>query len=61
MDSSQSKMEDSARDRKRNSARKKSEFSIYSQKAVRATENRWTKEKMCAVQDKQKKKPKNSK
>jgi hypothetical protein len=32
-------MEDSARDRKRNSARKKSEFSVYSQKAVRAKEN----------------------
>lgn len=31
-------MEDSARDRKRNSARKKSEFSVYSQKAVRAKE-----------------------
>jgi len=32
------KMETSARDRKRDSARKKSEFSVYSQKAVRATE-----------------------
>ena len=32
-------MESSARDRKRESARKKSEFSIYSQKAVRAKEN----------------------
>jgi hypothetical protein len=32
-------MESSARDRKRDSARKKSEFSIYSQKAVRAKEN----------------------
>ena len=31
-------MESSARDRKRESARKKSEFSIYSQKAVRAKE-----------------------
>jgi hypothetical protein len=31
-------MEESARDRKRNSARKKSEFSVYSQKAVRAKE-----------------------
>ena len=42
-------MEESSRDRKRNSARKKSEFSVYSQKAVRATELRWTKEK-CVVQ-----------
>jgi hypothetical protein len=33
------KMETSARDRKRDSARKKSEFSVYSQKAVRAKEN----------------------
>jgi hypothetical protein len=32
-------METSARDRKRDSARKKSEFSVYSQKAVRAKEN----------------------
>ena len=32
-------MEDSARSRKRDSARKKSEFSVYSQKAVRAKEN----------------------
>ena len=32
-------MEESARERKRNSARKKSEFSVYSQKAVRAKEN----------------------
>jgi hypothetical protein len=39
-------MEESARDRKRNSARKKSEFSVYSQKTVRA------KEKMCAAQAK---------
>jgi hypothetical protein len=31
-------METSARDRKRDSARKKSEFSVYSQKAVRAKE-----------------------
>lgn len=38
-------MEDSARDRKRSSARKKSEFSVYSQKAVRVTELRWAKEK----------------
>lgn len=43
-------MEESARDRKRNSARKKSEFSIYSQKTVRATELRWTKENTCVVQ-----------
>jgi len=61
MDSSQSKMEDSARDRKRNSARKKSDFSVYSQKAVRATELRQSKENTRVVQDKQKKKPKNSK
>ena len=40
-------MEDSARDRKRNSARKKSEFSVYSQKAVRAKEN------LCAARLKQ--------
>ena len=32
-------MDSSARDRKRDSARKKSEFSVYSQKAVRAKEN----------------------
>ena len=31
-------MEESARGRKRDSARKKSEFSVYSQKAVRAKE-----------------------
>ena len=42
-------MESSARDRKRNSARKKSDFSVYSQKAVRATELRWTKEQQHAV------------
>jgi len=42
-------MEESSRDRKRNSARKKSEFSVYSQKAVRATELRWTKEQQHAV------------
>jgi hypothetical protein len=42
-------MEESARDRKRNSARKKSEFSVYSKKAVRATELRWTKEQQHAV------------
>jgi hypothetical protein len=40
-------MEESSRERKRNSARKKSEFSVYSQKAVRATELRWAKENMC--------------
>jgi len=44
-------MEESARDRKRDSARKKSEFSVYSKKAVRATELRWTKEK-CVAQAK---------
>jgi hypothetical protein len=44
-------MEESARERKRNSARKKSEFSVYSQKAVRATELRWAKEK-CLEQPK---------
>jgi hypothetical protein len=54
-------MEDSARDRKRNSARKKSDFYVYSQKAVRATELRQSKENTRGVQDKQKKKPKNSK
>jgi hypothetical protein len=43
-------MEESTRDRKRNSARKKSEFSVYSQKAVRATELRWTKENTCVAQ-----------
>lgn len=32
-------MDDTDRQRKRNSARKKSEFSVYSQKAVRAKEN----------------------
>jgi hypothetical protein len=42
-------MEESARDRKRNSARKKSEFSVYSQKAVRSTEIRWAKEQQRAV------------
>jgi hypothetical protein len=40
-------MESSARDRKRDSARKKSEFSVYSQKAVRAKEN------LCAARLKQ--------
>jgi len=40
-------MEESARDRKRNSARKKSEFSVYSQKAVRSKEN------LCAARLKQ--------
>jgi hypothetical protein len=38
MESSRNEMETSARDRKRDSARKKSEFSVYSQKAVRAKE-----------------------
>jgi hypothetical protein len=37
------------RERKRESARKKSEFSVYSQKAVRTTELRWTKENLCAA------------
>lgn len=44
MESSLSKMDD--RSRKRDSARKKREFSIYSQKAVRAKEN------LCLVQAK---------
>ena len=55
-------MEESARDRKRNSARKKSEFSVYSQKAVRAKErlqrakpvvvhdNEFIGQNMCAAQ-----------
>ena len=42
-------MEESARERKRNSARKKSEFSVYSKKAVRVTEFRWAKEQQHAV------------
>jgi hypothetical protein len=55
--------ESSARDRKRDSARKKSEFSVYSQKTVRATELRttaccWTKEK-CVAQVKTTTKSKN--
>jgi hypothetical protein len=53
-------MEESARDRKRNSARKKSEFSVYSQKAVRATEIRWAKEK-CLEQHKKPRDKKNTK
>jgi len=60
--------ESSARDRKRNSARKKSEFSVYSQKAVRATELRWAKEqqhavgqKSCAAQGKKATKQKETK
>jgi len=44
-------MDDTDRQRKRNSARKKSEFSVYSQKAVRATDLRWAKEK-CLEQPK---------
>lgn len=51
-------MEESARDRKRDSARKKSEFSVYSKKAVRTTELRWTKENMCVAQVKRATKPK---
>ena len=43
-------MEESARDRKRNSARKKSEFSVYSQKAVRATELHSVGLKTCVSQ-----------
>jgi hypothetical protein len=50
-------MEESARDRKRDSARKKSEFSVYSKKAVRTTELRWTKEK-CVAQVKNRTKTK---
>jgi hypothetical protein len=43
----------SARDRKRNSARKKSEFSVYSQKAVRAKEQqRAVGQNTCAAQAK---------
>ena len=53
-------MEESARDRKRNSARKKSEFSVYSQKAVRAMEIRWAKEK-CDAQAKNQGDKKNTK
>jgi len=60
MDSYHSKMEESARERKRNSSRKKSEFSVYSQKTVRATELRWAKEK-CIEQHKKPKDKKNSK
>ena len=60
MDSFHSKMEESARDRKRNSARKKSEFSVYSQKAVRAMEIRWAKEK-CDAQAKNQGDKKNTK
>lgn len=37
------------RERKRDSARKKREYSIYSQKAVRAKEVHWTKEQQRAV------------
>jgi hypothetical protein len=48
-------MESSARDRKRNSARKKSEFSVYSQKAVRAKEN------LCVAKVKEATKQKESK
>jgi hypothetical protein len=44
--------ESSARDRKRDSARKKSEFSVYSKKAVRAKEN------MCVAQVKNRTKTK---
>ena len=44
-------METSARDRKRDSARKKSEFSVYSQKAVRAKEQqRAVGQNLCAAQ-----------
>jgi hypothetical protein len=42
--------ESSARDRKRKSARKKSEFSVYSQKAVRAKEQqRAVGQNLCAA------------
>jgi hypothetical protein len=47
-------MEESARDRKRDSARKKSEFSVYSKKAVRAKEK-------CVAQVKSATKPKKTK
>jgi hypothetical protein len=43
---------ESARDKKRDSARKKREFSVYSKKAVRATELRWSKENSCVVKAK---------
>jgi hypothetical protein len=47
-------MESSARDRKRDSARKKSEFSVYSQKAVRAKEQQHAVgQKSCAARLKQ--------
>jgi hypothetical protein len=55
-------MEESARDRKRNSARKKSEFSMYSQKAVRAKEQQHAAgQKSCAAQAKNQGDKKNTK
>jgi hypothetical protein len=55
-------MEESARDRKRNSARKKSEFSMYSQKAVRAKEQqRAVGQNTCAAQAKNATKQKETK
>jgi hypothetical protein len=55
-------MEESARDRKRNSARKKSEFSMYSQKAVRAKEQqRAVGQNTCAAQAKNQGDKKNTK
>jgi len=45
---------ESARDRKRNSARKKSEFSVYSQKAVRVKEQQHAVgQNLCAARLKQ--------
>jgi hypothetical protein len=61
-------MEESARDRKRNSARKKSDFSVYSQKAVRAKEQQLVVgqqhaggQKSCAAQVKNATKQKDTK
>jgi len=55
-------MESSARDRKRDSARKKSEFSVYSQKAVRAKEQqRAVGQNLCVAKVKQQKDKKETK
>jgi hypothetical protein len=57
MESSLNEMDD--RERKRNSARKKSEFSVYSQKAVRSKEQqRAVGQNLCAARLKDAKKQK---
>ena len=43
-------MESSKREQKRDSARKKREYTVYSTKAVRAKETQWANQKTSVVQ-----------